>query len=508
MLKFVEETLSLLGDRTALGDGLLRYAAESFGGDHGLLLELEETTGGLRELARFGDIDPMLDQDMRIFAQFATDRPQDEDVVVIAPVADKVQKLAARKSVRRKMTHSVAIFPLVEGERAMGAVYLGGRAAGVLRTDDFDKAKLREFGAFAGRALGLERSLTRLARQNSALQDELKQQISLASLIGKSEAIERVRRALSLVAETDIAVTLVGEPGTGKELSAKALHDKSPRSGSRFRTLNLEDVSETVIEEFLFGAEPNAGRTAGGRRGAIREANKGTLLLQHVDRLPLDLQKKLVEAMDRSETTRLGGTTPYSFNVRFIFTLETNPAELQEKGTLSRDFFLKLNLYPVLMPPLRDRVDDLPLLVEHFVEESSRGFGKTVTGLDADIYDHLGTYGWPGNVEELNVEMRKAVLRTPDQGTLKIGALGPKLIGKAQTALADSGQGTLKQRVASVEKRLIIEVLEENNHNQSITANQLGLSRQALINKLQRYGIETGRAYKRKRREIAKKAGK
>ncbi|MFH0883343.1 MAG: sigma 54-interacting transcriptional regulator [bacterium] len=500
--------MSFLGDRLALGNEVLQQAVERFGGDHGLLLELEETTGGLRELARFGDVDPMLDQDIRIFAQLAADRPLDDDVILVAPVADQVQKLAARKSVRRGMTASVAVFPLVEGDRAMGAIYLGGHSPGVLRTGDFDKPALRVFGSVMGKILGVERSLSRLVRQNRALQDELKQDISFASLIGRSEALERVRRALSLVAETDIVVTLLGEPGSGKELAAKALHSKSPRHENRFRQLDLKGVTEAMMEEVLFGAEPNAGSTASGRRGAIREAKKGTLLLQHVDRLPQNLQAKLGEAIDRAETMKLGGAEPYAIDVRFILSLEGNPTELQSKGVISHDFFRKLNLYPVLMPPLRDRVEDLPLLIEHFVEEASRAFGKTVLGVDTDVYDHIGTYSWPGNLEELESEMRKAVLRTPDQGTLKVGALGPKLVGKTQTALTDSGQGTLKQRVASVEKRLIIEVLEKNNHNQSVTADQLGLSRQALINKLQRYGIETGRAYKRKRREIAKQAGK
>lgn len=508
MEALLEGSLAFLGDRTKLGNEILQQAMARFGGDHGLLLELEETTGGLRELARSGEIDPMLDQDMRIFAQLAADRPLDEEVIVIAPVADQVQKLAARKSVRRGMTVSVAVFPLVEGDRAVGAMYVGGHTADVLRTGDFDKAALQKFGASAGRILGVERMVSRLVRQNHALQDELKAEISFSSLIGRGDALERVRRALALVADTDIAVTLLGERGTGKELAAKALHSSGPRREARFRELDLADVPEGLIEEFLFGAEPNAGSTASGRRGAIREAKKGTLYLQHVDRLSIGLQTKLCEAMDRGETTRVGGTEPFPIDVRFILSLEESPAELQSKGMVSRDFYRKLNLFPVMMPPLRDRVEDLPLLVEHFVEESSRTFGKSVQSVDAEIYDHLGTYGWPGNLEELEKEMRKAVLRTPDQGALKLAALGPNLVGKVQTTLADSGEGTLKQRVASVEKRLIIEVLEKNNHNQSVTADQLGLSRQALINKLQRYGIETGRAYKRKRREIAKKAGK
>jgi Nif-specific regulatory protein len=184
-----------------------------------------------------------------------------------------------------------------------------------------------------------------------------------------------------------------------------------------------------------------------------------------------------------------------------------NVADLLGSGSITRELALRLNTYPILLPPLRDRTEDLPMLVEYYMERASRAFGKTIHGVRSEVFDHLGTYDWPENLRELEKEVRQAVLRTPDEGELDVGALSPALVGKPQTMTADSGEGTLKQRVARVEKRMIIDALEKNNHNQSVTAELMGLSRQALINKLQRYGIETGRAYKRKRREIEKQAG-
>lgn len=505
-LPSIERPLRNLREREALANDLLETARAVCGGDHGMLLELEETTSGLRKLVQFGQLEEMLEQDMRQFAQYAADNPGDDESYLIAPVAGDLHKLSARKSVRRNMTSSVIVFPLTEGDRAMGAIYLGGRTPGSLKADELSLEELKSLAEVLGRLLGVERSISRLQRHNEALQKQMSREVTLESLIGESEAIERVRRSITLVADTDAVVTLVGEPGSGKSLAAEALHNQSHRSEGRLVILPVEDLPQEWIEEYVFGAEPGAGKTARGRRGALRDAKKGSLLLQDVDHLPPEVQRKLVAAIESGKATPVGGEEPYDLNVRLILATRERPADLLEQGRVTSELHLKMNIYPILMPPLRDRVEDLPQLVSNFVAVIAQSYGKTVAGVESEVYDHLGTYDWPGNLEELEVEIRQAVLRTPDNGELTINALGPHLVGKPQTMLADSGEGTLKQRVARVEKRMIIDALEKNNHNQSVTADQLGLSRQALINKLQRYGIETGRAYKRKRREIEKQA--
>jgi len=508
MIRSLEQALARLGNRTSIAELLLEEAARTYGGDHGFLLELEETTGGLRELARFGEIEQMLEQDMRIFAQYAADHPGEEESLLIAPDAEVVQKLSARKSVRRGMTHGVIVFPLTDGDRAMGAIYLGESEIGLLHAESANASELMKVGAMFGRVLGTERKFEQLQRQNEAFQLELKKDKDLGQLVGRSAAIDRVRKALALVGDMDVPLTLIGEPGSGVVLAAEAVHGVGAEKKGRFVQLPLGNLSESLAMELIFGAEPGAGKTVRGRRGAIRDAKNGTLLLQGVENLPLAIQERLVQAMNTGEALTVGGDAPYPVRARFIFSTETDLRSQEGAGKLTREFYLKLNLYPVILPPLRDRTEDLPDLVEHYVELASRTFNKTISSVDSEVYDHLGTYDWPENLKELEKEIRQAVLRTPDQGVLTTGALSQGLVGKPQTMTADSGEGTLKQRVARVEKRMIIDALEKNKHNQSITADQLGLSRQALINKLQRYGIETGRAFKRKQREIAKKAEK
>lgn len=440
-LSSLERPLKLLRNREALANELLELARSVYGGDHGMLLELEETTSGLRKLVQFGELEEMLEQDMRQFAQFAADNPEHEDAYLVAQNANDLHKLSARKSVRRNMTQSVIVFPLVEGDRAVGAVYLGGREAGALRAEGVDVTELKALAAILGAMLGVERSVSRLERQNEALQQQMKQEVTLESLIGKSEAIERVRRSLSLVADTEAVVTLIGEPGSGKTLVAEALHNQSQRSDGKLVILPVDGLPQQWVEEYIFGAEAGAGKTTRGRRGALRDAKKGTLLLRDVERLAPELQRKLVQAIDSGKATAVGSDVPYDLNVRILFSSEGGLAEQQQSGALTAELNLKMNIYPIVLPPLRDRVEDLPLLVNSFAGDSASAFGKTVRSVESEVFDHLGTYDWPGNLAELEQEVRQAVLRTPDNGVIRVNALSPHLVGKPQTMLADSGEG-------------------------------------------------------------------
>jgi len=506
MFSGIDKLLAFAGDRRRLAEAVLSNAQALFGGDHGLLLEVEETTGDLREAASFGEVEGTLDQDMRIFAQYASDHPADPGSVFIVPDVSAEPKFAARKSVRRKMTLGVLIFPLASRGAAIGVIYLGEKKKGSLRFKKIKAKTLLETGAVYGELFNLERTMTRLQRENRSLKQRLQQDVGLVPLVGVSREIQRVRRSLELVIPTSIPVTLLGEPGTGKELFAEYIHRESPRRKKPFVAVHLSEVPQGMMAAVLFGREAGQGGPAHGRRGALREARGGTLLIHQVDRLPLDLQKRLVEALDGGTAVPEGNGKEYPVNVRLVTATSTNLAKLHEEKRLSEELFLKLNLYPILLPPLRDRLEDLPLLTEAYLEKASAFFGKTIMGVGAEVYDYLAAWHWPENLHELEQEIRHAVLKTPDHGRVTPMSLSPHLISRQKSALLELGEGTLKQRIARIEKRMIIEALEQNRHNQSVTAEQLGLSRQALINKLQRYGIETGRKYKRKMRELSERA--
>ncbi len=497
-----------MGDREDLTEALLLSFRERFGGDHGMLLDFEESTGGLRTAATFGLVEEMLAQDMRIFAQHAAIHPDEDDSFVIAPVAKEVQKLAARKSVRRDMTKEVLIFPLTRRDKAVGVIYLGSKGDTPLFMTGLTKKKLKPYGTLVGELLNVGESLERLVHHNKSLQEKLLDTLTYDSLLGQSEAMRRVVRAIELIAPTDIPVTLIGEKGTGKELVASVIHRQGPRKKAPFSTIIARELSEELLPAFIFGDD--AGKKPGNRiiKGALREAKGGTLYIENVNYLSAESQDKLVDAMETGSSIAENGSRTYITTARIIFSLGKNPKELFENGELQEKLYRKISLFPIMIYPLRSRLEDLAVLVSHFVEEAASEYGKRIEGIDNDIYDFLGSWQWEENLDELQREMRLAVLRIPDnRGDLTVDALSGKIVGNRRPVASDPHEGTLKQRLAIFEKRMIIESLEKNGHNQSTTANELGLSRQALINKLQRYGIETGRKYKRKMKELAELAG-
>ncbi|MBZ0264583.1 sigma 54-interacting transcriptional regulator [bacterium] len=499
------DLLDGVGEDEDLDTKILDLLKEQFGGDHGMLLEPEVTTGNLREVAKFGEIEEMLNQDMRNFTQFTMDHPEDPDFVVVAPDAKKVQKLAARKSVRRDMTKQVLIFPLTAGDEAMGVVYLGSKDGKSLKVDGLTQESVLEFGKTFGKILKIDRAIQRVALQNQSLQRTVSGEAVYQNLVGSSESVERIKRALALVEATDIPVTLVGETGTGKAMLAQILHNNSGRKKKPFIHLQINEIPEKLLEITIFGRASRSSNKA--VRGALRDAKGGTLFIQDVDKLPLRLQAQLQQAIENGEAFPLQGDNEYPVDVRLVASTESNLATLFEENKIREDLYQRLSIFPILIPPLRDRTEDLPVLVPHFIDEAAAAFGKAVSGVNSEVYDYLGTYDWPGNITELEKEIRQAVLRAPDRGgVLTPSSLSKHLISKREPAISLPKEGTLKQRIAGIEKRLIMEALEQYKHNQSTTADRLGLSRQALINKLHRYGIETGRKYKRRLREIEAKA--
>ncbi|MBS1261083.1 MAG: Hydrogenase transcriptional regulatory protein hupR1 [Calditrichaeota bacterium] len=505
----LERALQQVGSRQEMAQALLEYAQSVYGGDHGLLLEMEETTGSLRELASTGDVPEMLNQDMRIFAQFAADHPTDPNGVLIASKVKDVKKLAARKSVRREMTDSVIIFPLAAGTTSMGAVYLGSRGDKGLKFKGNKAKTFLQTGRVLGHLINVDRTLNRLSVQVSNWREKKEQDVAFGELPGDGAEIKRVRRSLELVVDMDIPVTLIGEKGTGRWIAAEALHRNGPRRKNPIVRLPLADIPKDLHGGNIFGKAPGAkDAPVRGRRGAMRDARNGTLILEDAHLLHKDLQRRIARTLESGLATLDGEREEYPVNVRIVMISTRNPGEMRDKGELINDFYLKMMQFPIVFPPLRKRIDDLPALVEHFANEASVTFGKVISGVNNQIYDFLGTYDWPGNLDEFEHEIRQAVLRTPDQGEIGPNQLSVHLISRRDPSMLDTSEGTLKQRVARIEKRMLMEQLEKNRHNQSMTADQLGLSRQALINKLHRYGIETGRKYKRRLREIEAQAQK
>jgi formate hydrogenlyase transcriptional activator len=310
-------------------------------------------------------------------------------------------------------------------------------------------------------------------------------------LIGNSSALKDVFAAIALVAPVDSAVLLVGETGTGKELIARAIHDAGPRRHQRFVAVNCAAIPGGLLETELFGHERGAftGAIAQGV-GRFQAADRGTLFLDEIGDLPLELQPKLLRALQEQQIERLGsGGRAVHVNVRVVAATNQNLPEMVERRAFRADLFYRLNVFPIHVPPLRERMDDIPLLVTHFVHRFAERQGKVINEVPASFIDSLRFSAWPGNVRELQNLIERAVIATTGS-TLQI-----------PTTDQGGHRPTRPFRtLAEVERDHIVATLDATDGvigGWNGAAARLGLSRTTLISRMQRLGITAqGRATK------------
>jgi formate hydrogenlyase transcriptional activator len=312
-------------------------------------------------------------------------------------------------------------------------------------------------------------------------------------LIGHSAAFREVTEAIAMVAPVDSAVLLLGETGTGKEVIARAIHDTGPRRHQRFVAVNCAAIPAGLLESELFGHERGAFTGAVSHAlGRFQAADRGTLFLDEVGDLPLELQPKLLRALQEQQIERLGSggrTTPV--DVRVIAATNQDLDEMVQQRTFRADLYFRLNVFPIRVPPLRERTEDIPLLVTYFVERVAERQGKCIEEIPDSIVDTLRHYAWPGNVRELQNVVERAVIATAGR-TLEM----PSVDRRNQRA------GSSARTLAQVERDHIIATLEATNWvlgGWDGAAARLGLSRTTLISRMQRLGIAARNAAKNRR---------
>jgi formate hydrogenlyase transcriptional activator len=242
-----------------------------------------------------------------------------------------------------------------------------------------------------------------------------------AGIVGRSKALREVLELIELVAATDSTVLLLGDTGTGKELIARAIHDGSRRSAKTFVKVNCAAIPSGLLESELFGHERGAFTGATAQRiGRLELADRGSLFLDEIGDIPLELQPKLLRVLQEREFERLGSTRTKQVNVRVIAATHRNLAEMILEGQFRSDLYYRLNVFPILIPPLRERREDIPLLVRHFVYQFARQMGKTIDIISSETIEALTRYSWPGNVRELqNVIERSVVMHERGKLTVK-----------------------------------------------------------------------------------------
>jgi DNA-binding NtrC family response regulator len=332
--------------------------------------------------------------------------------------------------------------------------------------------------------------VVRLRRENETFRREILKMRSTRSLIGDSPPFRRVMETISTVAPTRATVLLQGESGTGKELFARALHDQSPRHDAPFVTMNCAAMPEGLVESALFGHEKGAFTGATVRTaGAFERSHTGTLLLDEISEMRLDLQAKLLRVIQEQEFERVGGTQPIKVDVRLVATTNRDLKTEVDAGRFRSDLYYRLNVVPIRTPPLRERPDDIPRLVQHFIHRSADNLGTPVPTVAPETIQYLQRHRWPGNVRELANSIERAVIL----------CRGPVLLpGAFEEQLAEAERGVrapvLAQSAATesgalydldeIERQAIVRALVATNGNRTKAAKLLGISERTLRNKL------------------------
>jgi transcriptional regulator with GAF, ATPase, and Fis domain len=328
----------------------------------------------------------------------------------------------------------------------------------------------------------------RLHQEKQYLEDEINLDNRFDEIVGESAGLRYVLKQIETVAPTTATVLIQGETGTGKELLARAIHRLSPRKDSTFIKLNCAAIPAGLVESELFGHEKGAFTGAIARKvGRLELAHEGTLFLDEVGELPMDLQPKLLRALQEREIERIGGTRPIPVNVRLIAATNRDLAQMVQEKQFRSDLYYRLKVFPVFSPPLRERTADIPVLVRHFVETHSRRMGKVIETIPAATMKTLTRWPWPGNIRELENFLERAVILTR----------GPVLYAPlAELEMAESmpvAQETESPTLQAAEREHILRVLREV-HGQiggdDGAAARLGLKRTTLNSKLKKLGIE------------------
>ncbi len=356
---------------------------------------------------------------------------------------------------------------------------------------------------------------TRLKKEVAELKSELQIRNNYSAFIGDSELMRRVKAIIEQVANSELTVLIRGESGTGKEIAARSLHQLSTRSAQPFVKVNCAAIPRDLLEAELFGYEKGAFTGAHkNKQGRFEVANKGTMFLDEIGDMPMELQSKLLQVLEQQEFVRVGGIQTIHVDVRIICATNRNLEQAIQSGGFRDDLFYRLNEITLFLPPLRQRPEDVPLLVEHFIAKYNKLYEKETAALRPDTIGKLMNFHWPGNVRQLENMIKQVVVRgdeliigelitaasttpryTPATAMDPTGAYVPAMvsIGDDDGAQASGGDLSLKNRVgktiASEEKRLIAEVLARTNWNRRKAADILQISYRSLLYKIKDYNL-------------------
>jgi formate hydrogenlyase transcriptional activator len=403
-------------------------------------------------------------------------------------------------------TNSLCHLPLMSRERVLGVLALSSA-----RQNAFSEGDLVFLSQVANQiALAVENALAygeiadlkdKLAQEVVYLQDEIRTELKFEEIVGHSDVLTRVLAQLDIVAPTDSTVLIYGETGTGKELIARAIHNLSSRKSNAFVKLNCAAIPTGLLESELFGHEKGAFTGAIAQRvGRFELANRGTVFLDEIGDIPLELQPKLLRVLQEREFERLGSTRTLRTDARLIAATNRDLGAIVAEQTFRSDLYYRLNVFPVRVPPLRERRDDIPLLVRHFVQQFSRRMNRRVETIPSETMNMLVRYDWPGNIRELQNVIERAVIVST--GTVLKAPLEhlktrvPALAQSSNGAGVAGDTGKMRGMLADVERQQIVAALKQANWlvaGPRGAATLLGMKRSTLQGHMKRLGIRVSR---------------
>jgi transcriptional regulator with GAF, ATPase, and Fis domain len=418
----------------------------------------------------------------------------EERAAVLA--ADAKRDVGETASLMAAQIQSTLGVPLWQSDAILGVLQVDNRASsGMFRESDLDV--LAVLAQAASQAFAHARIIERLRvaeerQRNENLYLKKREQCRrFEGFVGEAAAMQHVIAQIRKVVDTRVTVLIEGETGTGKELVASALHYWSGRADKLFVAQNCAALPENLLESELFGHKKGAftGATED-KRGLFDLAHGGTLLLDEVGEMPLTLQAKLLRVLQESEVRPVGSNVTKRVDVRVVAATNRDLEKEVAEGRFREDLFYRLRVFPIRVPPLRERRDDVPPLGSHFLRRYAAEFGRAVEGIGQQAMELLCAYEWPGNVRELENEVQRLVIQADDGGFVRPEHLSPK-IRKAENVVerVRPTKGTLKEMVEEVEKWILLEALREHGGNKSATAKTLGITREGLHKKLKGYGM-------------------
>jgi len=384
-------------------------------------------------------------------------------------------------------TRSLIAAPLVHAERVLGVV----EVINPRHREQFENRDLelvRVFANLASAAAANAQAYDKVARRARGLSESIPD----LPIVGKSQAIRHAIQLCHKVALSNATVLLYGETGTGKELAARAIHKFSDRSDKPFIAINCAALPESLLESELFGHEQGAFTGATGRKlGRFELADEGTIFLDEIGELSQTIQVKLLRVLQEREFVRVGGTQTITANVRIIAATNRDLREEMQAGRFRDDLYYRLNVFPITLPPLRERIEDLPDLAEHFVAETAPSLGVAQPRIGDEAMDQLMRYDWPGNIREFRNVIERCTLLS-DDGEIRPEHLPPEVQSQPLDAPpedSDPENGNQRSRLAEHERALIYQALNETNWNQSAAARKLGVSRDHLRYRIRKYNL-------------------